>query len=121
MQDMSKPRSGGDAGDPRHQIAPVPRISIQAFCESPDVAQVLNEAMGDRRMSRAHVKVNMGGAHAAVEAYRNSPTPNLIIIETAGDRSQLIGHLDRLAEFCDTGHQGSGSSDGSTTSCSTAS
>ena len=103
MQDAAKTRSSVDVTEPRHQIAPVPRISIQAFCESPDVAQVLNEAMGDRRMSRAHVKVNMGGAHAAVEAYRNSPTPNLIIIETAGDRSQLIGHLDRLAEFCDTG------------------
>ncbi len=103
MQDVTKTRSGVEPADPRHQIAPVPRISIQAFCESPDVVEVLNEAMGERRMSRAHVKVNMGGAHAAVEAYRNSPTPNLIIIETAGDRSQLIGHLDRLAEFCDTG------------------
>ena len=48
------------------------------------------------------------GRMPTVEAYRNSPTPNLIIIETAGDRSQLIGHLDRLAEFCDTGHQGAG-------------
>ncbi len=32
-------------------------------------------------MEKAHVKVNMGGAAAAVEAYRTSPTPNAIVID----------------------------------------
>lgn len=50
------------------QIAPVPRISIQAFCEGADLAAVIQEAMADRRMNKAHVKVHMGGAAAAVEA-----------------------------------------------------
>ncbi len=84
-------------------ISPLPRISIQAFCESAEVAGVINDAMADRRMSRAHVKVQMGGAPAAVEAYRTSPTPNLIVLEFNGDRDTLMGHLDKLAEYCDSG------------------
>ncbi len=89
--------------DQRDHIAPVPRISIQAFCESPEIAQIVGEAMTDRRMSRAHVKTNMGGATAAVEAYRNAPTPNVVIIETTGERGELLSHLETLAECCDAG------------------
>ena len=84
-------------------IPPVPRITVQAFCETPEIAGLMSEAMADRRMSRAHVKVHMGGAPAAVEAYRTAPTPNLIVIETSGDRDTLVAHLDRLAEYCDSG------------------
>ena len=38
-------------------------------------------AAEDRRLSKAHVSVHMGGAAAAVAHYQESPTPNLIIIE----------------------------------------
>lgn len=85
------------------QIAPVPRISVQGFCESQDVAQVIENAASDRRMSKAHVKVHMGGIPAAVEAYRTAPTPNLIVLETYADRAVLMEQLDSLAEFCDSG------------------
>ena len=54
-------------------------------------------------MEKAHVKVNMGGAHAAVEAYRTSPTPNVIVLETSAPRAELIEQLEALAEFCDAG------------------
>ena len=85
------------------QIAQVPRISIQAFCETQDLAQVIDSASTDRRMSKAHVKVHMGGVFAAIEAFRSAPTPNLIVIELMSERSQLIANLDALAEFCDAG------------------
>lgn len=85
------------------QIAPVPRISLQAFCETQEVAALISEAAVDRRMEKAHVKVNMGGADAAVEAYRTSPTPNVIVLDTTADRSQLMSQLEALAEFCDHG------------------
>ena len=42
-------------------VRPVPRITIQSFCESDGVRQTLETAASDRRMSRAHVSVNMGG------------------------------------------------------------
>jgi pilus assembly protein CpaE len=84
-------------------IASVPRVAIQAFCETPDVAAVIQSASADRRMQKAHVKIQMGGAPAAVEAYRSSPTPNVIMLEAHSDRSGVLGHLDALAEFCDSG------------------
>ena len=84
-------------------VAPLPRISVQAFCETTDVVSILQTAIQDRRMLKTHVKINMGGAAAAVEAFHAAPTPNLIIIEMAGTREALIEHLDTLAGFCDFG------------------
>jgi pilus assembly protein CpaE len=85
------------------QINPVPRISIQAFCETQEVAAIVQAAISDRRMNKAHVKLHMGGAPAAVEAYRSAPTPNLIVLEATQDRNALVGHLDELSQFCDAG------------------
>jgi pilus assembly protein CpaE len=85
-------------------IGPVPRISIQAFCETPDVATVIEQASADRRMNKAFLKVQMGGAPAAVEMYRSAPTPNVIVLEfAAGDGPQLLASLDALSESCDAG------------------
>ena len=85
------------------QIDPVPRVSIQAFCETPETAAIVQAAIGDRRMSKTHVKQNMGGAAAAVEAYRNAPTPNVIVLEATANREALVAHLEELSEFCDAG------------------
>ncbi|MGL4974429.1 MAG: AAA family ATPase, partial [Bosea sp. (in: a-proteobacteria)] len=84
-------------------IAPVPRVTLQAFCETHDVQAVLQSATSDRRMDKVHTKVQMGGPAAAVEAFRESPTPNVIILETLSNPQSLIGHLDELAQFCDSG------------------
>jgi pilus assembly protein CpaE len=88
---------------PVPQISPVPRISIQAFCETQEVATIVQAAISDRRMNKAHVKLHMGGAPAAVEAYRSAPTPNLIVLEATHDRDALVGFLDELSQFCDAG------------------
>jgi pilus assembly protein CpaE len=85
------------------QIDPVPRISIQAFCESIEASAVVAEAAADRRMAKAQVKQNMGGGPAALEAYRNAATPNVIVLEAPADREALIAHLDELAHCCDAG------------------
>ncbi len=63
-------------------IAPAPRVSIQAFCETVETAAAVQAAGEDRRLAKAHVKIQMGGIAAATEAYRSSPTPNVILIET---------------------------------------
>ncbi|ALK10531.1 AAA family ATPase [Blastochloris viridis] len=84
-------------------IAPVPRISIQAFCESHDASATIAAAAEDRRMAKAHLKVQAGGIAAALEAYRGAPTPNVIVIEHSGAREDLLNGLDRLAECCDLG------------------
>jgi pilus assembly protein CpaE len=84
-------------------IAPLPRVSIQAFCETPEIARLIEQATADRRMEKAHVKVQMGGGLAASEAYRNAPTPNVIVIEGDAHRERLLETLDRLSEVCDAG------------------
>ena len=54
-------------------------------------------------MSRAHVKVLMGGLPAAVEFYGSAPTPNLVVVESKGRPEDILGHLDGLADVCDPG------------------
>lgn len=82
---------------------PIPRISIQAFCEDQALANVLQHAAEDRRLSKAHVSVHMGGAQAAVVHYQESPTPNLIVIQCSLPRAEMLNELDQLAESCDAG------------------
>lgn len=84
-------------------IAPVPRITLHAFCDSPESARTIQAAASDRRMERAHVTVQMGGAAAAVEAYRDASTPNVIVLDTGASRSDLLAYLEALAEYCDAG------------------
>lgn len=82
-------------------LRPVPRISIQAFCESESVADPIERATGDRRMSKTHLKVHMGGVAAAIDHYQTAPTPNLVILESRGEPRELLDSLRRLAECCD--------------------
>ena len=67
------------------------------------MAAVVESAISDRRMVKVHLKQNMGGATAAVEAYRNAPTPNVVVLEANTDGKELIARLDELSEFCDSG------------------
>ncbi len=90
-----------DAAD--EHIAPAPRVSVQAFCESVETAAAVQSAGEDRRLAKAHVKIQMGGATAAVEAYRSSPTPNVIFIEAEQRGDDILNKLDQLAEVCDAG------------------
>ncbi len=82
-------------------LRPVPRISIQAFCESDAVAKPIERAAEDRRMAKAHVKVHMGGVATAIDFYRSAPTPNLIILESRDEPAKLITKLGQLSEVCD--------------------
>jgi pilus assembly protein CpaE len=82
---------------------PIPRISIQGFCEQQATAGVMQAAADDRRLAKAHVSVHMGGPSAALAHYQESPTPNLIILESLQRRHDMLAELDQLAEFCDAG------------------
>ncbi len=97
-----------DAGDAApHDVAamqalrPIPRISIQAFCETEGVAHPIERAGEDRRMARAHLKVHMGGIPTAIEFYQSAPTPNLVVLESRAEPKELLEQLGRLSEHCD--------------------
>jgi pilus assembly protein CpaE len=83
-------------------IAPAPRVSVQAFCDTVETAAAVQAAGEDRRLGKAHIKIQMGGMTAAIEAYRAAPTPNVIVLESDGRNDVLIG-LDQLATVCDPG------------------
>ena len=83
-------------------IAPAPRVSVQAFCETVETAAAVQSAGEDRRLGKAHLKIQMGGMAAAIEAYRASPTPNVIVLE-ADPRGDILAGLDQLATVCDPG------------------
>ena len=83
-------------------IAPAPRVSVQAFCETETTAEAMQSAGLDRRLAKAHLTIKMGGMEAAIETYHSVPTPNVIILETAGSDDILAG-LDELATVCDAG------------------
>ena len=92
-----------ELGAADEHIAPAPRVSVQAFCETVETAAAVQAARDDRRLGKAHLKIQMGGATAAVEAYRNSPTPNVIILESENRAEDILAGLDQLAEVCDAG------------------
>jgi pilus assembly protein CpaE len=84
-------------------IAPAPRVSVQAFCETVDTAAAVQAAGEDRRLAKAHLKVQMGGVAAAIEAYSGSSTPNVIILESESHGEGILTGLDSLAQVCDEG------------------
>ncbi len=91
------------AADPVSRVRVIPRITVQAFCENEQTAEVISNASADRRLAKSHITVQMGGARAANSFYQSAPTPNLIIIESLSDREPMLADLDQLAESCDAG------------------
>ena len=103
LQTVTPEPAPAEAAPRDEHIAPAPRVSVQAFCETVETAAAIQSAGEDRRLGKAHVKIQMGGITAAIEAYRGSPTPNVIMLETDGRGDGILTGLDALAEFCDAG------------------
>src|SRR3569623_821265 len=97
---VSKP-----AEEPAGEVATgarlLPRITIQAFCEHSQTAQLVESAVHDRRMSKVALTTHTGGLDAAIETYKSNPTPNLVLVETSLSPLDIPGALARRAEVCD--------------------
>jgi pilus assembly protein CpaE len=91
----------GPQSNVSRNIAPVPRITIGAFCETHNVANTIEAASRDRLMSRAAVEVFAGGLDAALKYYQQNPVPNLLILEVGRDNDAFLHQLDALAELCE--------------------
>jgi pilus assembly protein CpaE len=100
--EMAAEQESGDI-EGAHRARPIPRISIQAFCEHGETAEVIQVAAEDRRLSKTHVSIHMGGLPAAIAHYQENPTPNLIVIEASQERSEMLVLLDQLSQYCDAG------------------
>jgi pilus assembly protein CpaE len=78
----------------------LPRITIQAFCEHSQTAELVESAVHDRRMSKVALTTHNGGLEGAIESYKSNPTPNLIIVETSLPTNEIPTALDRQAQVC---------------------
>lgn len=100
--DNDAPKAGTEqVGDTISGARLIPRITIQAFCEHSQTAQIIEDTTNDRRMSKVALTTHNGGLEGAVETYRSNPTPNLIIVETTLSAERIQSALEKLAEVCD--------------------
>ena len=83
-----------------YPVALVPRIDLHIFCDNQQTGQMLQAAAADRRMSRAHINIQLGGIPAAIQVYQGQPTPNVLVVETHSGRDQLMAELGQLANVC---------------------
>ncbi len=86
--------------DDQSLVALIPRVNIHAFCDNQQTAEVMQSASADRRMSRSHVTIQLGGIMAAVQVYQGQATPNVLIVESHGSRDAVLSELSQLAQVC---------------------
>ena len=92
-----------DPGVDIRDIRPLPRLNIDAFCETEAGLSVLQACSQDRRLTRTRWQIRSGGINTALEAYHSTSTPHLIILESAAGPDQLLADIMKLAEVCDSG------------------
>ena len=81
----------------------IPQITIHGFCETPSLISAMEDAVADRRMSRASAKLLPGGITAAIDLYHRETSPNLIIVENRAPIAELYAQLEALADVCVSG------------------
>ena len=81
-------------------LPPLPHISIHAFCETDKGVALMQATFADRHFARTSSQVFTGGIPAAVQAYAQALTPDLLIVESAKDSQSLLAELQALAQVC---------------------
>lgn len=82
---------------------PLPRITIHASCDRPEVARLIRTVSSDRRMAKAELTVELGGIDAAITRFAGMASPNLLLLDTTESAANLLRALDRLAEVIEEG------------------
>ena len=103
MSDRVHEKDAESVADGSALIAPVPRITIHAFCATGATEAAIEVASKDRRLVKAQVTISSGGLGTALSVLRDQPSPNVIILESTDDRDALLAGLDQLAEHCEAG------------------
>jgi len=81
-------------------VVNVPRINIGVFCDNQQTGETVQAASVDRRMSKAHTTIQLGGINSAVQAYQSEASPNVVVVESHGDRNQIMAELASFAQVC---------------------
>lgn len=97
--DLPREKSGGHVVETLR----VPHITLHAYCDTPEMIGTMERAVADRRMSRTHATMHPGGIAAAVDLYRQTVSPNLVVLESRATVADLHAQLDALADVCQSG------------------
>ena len=81
------------------------RLAIGGFPLSPELSRSFMQLREDTLLSRSKIEIGQGGIAGAVEHYRGTPTPQLVIVEADEEIGPLQTHLEQLAEVCVKGTQ----------------
>ena len=100
MVDQATATSAKPTGSDNALVAFIPRVNIQAFCDDQRTAEAMQAAATDRRMTRAHVSIQLGGIKAAAQLYQSNATPDVLLVETKGARDVIVSQLMELAAVC---------------------
>ena len=76
----------------------LPVINVHFFPCTGQGATLFAEVAQSRQFSRTHVEITEGGIPAAVATYRERPTPELLVVESAAEPAVLFEELAALAE-----------------------
>lgn len=81
----------------------VPHVTVRAFSETAVTGAAIASALKDRRLDRADATLGSGGMIAAIAYCKNSPSPDLVILESGAHPPILLAQLAELASLCDSG------------------
>lgn len=77
------------------------RLTIDAFAATVTGAGAFAGLADQPALSRCRVRVHDGGLSAAMAAYADHPTPQVVVVEVEEDGDALLSHLDELADVCE--------------------
>jgi pilus assembly protein CpaE len=81
------------------------RLTIDAFPLTAELRSAVEALRSDSLLSRSRITLVDGGLAAAIEHYRGSATPQVLIVEDHDTGDVLRERLERLAEVCVAGTQ----------------
>jgi len=82
--------------------APFSHASVAVFFTTPAVETAFDELSQNRLCVRLRIEKHEGGIAKAIDTYRDSATPNVLVLEMTSDNPTVaLAELDALADACD--------------------
>lgn len=81
----------------------LPTASVDLFLKDHETTSAANSLVDDWRFARVTVSVEEGGVDTAIQSYKETKSPNLIIIETDTTDETFTKKLESLSQYCSEG------------------
>ncbi len=81
----------------------LPGAKVIVFSRDKDTQQTAKSLQSDWRFARVEISVQDGDAETAIESFKTSASPDVVIIQTDTIEESFAGQLERLAGVCNEG------------------